>query len=120
MGILASSLARYVSGAEIVHVSRNGRTIQLSARDGRRFEADTLIAADGVYSVVARLVALAELRGDAIIWTAMEDCEKGVPQRLLTSSIGRELQVLCSHTIHHYALIAFILAFAEFRGPFAL
>jgi len=50
--------AELVSGAEIVHVSRNGRTIQLTARDGRRFEADTLIAADGVYSVVARRLGL--------------------------------------------------------------
>jgi len=60
---LLVSLARdagadLVSGAEIVHVSRNGGTIQLTARDGRRFEADTLIAADGVYSVVARRLGL--------------------------------------------------------------
>jgi hypothetical protein len=40
----------------------------------------------------------------------MEDAEgTGVEDDLLDSSVGRELQVLSSHTIHHFALIAFTL-----------
>jgi geranylgeranyl reductase family protein len=50
--------AELVSGVDIVNVSRAGRTIQLIARDGRRFESDTVVAADGVHSVVARRLGL--------------------------------------------------------------
>jgi geranylgeranyl reductase family protein len=50
--------AELVSGVDIVNVSRAGRTIQLIARDGRHFESDTLVAADGVHSVVARRLGL--------------------------------------------------------------
>ena len=50
--------AELVSGVDIVNVSRAGRTIRLIARDGRRFESDTMVAADGVHSVVARRLGL--------------------------------------------------------------
>ena len=40
----------------------------------------------------------------------MEDADAmQVQDRFLTSSIGRELQILSSHTIHHFALIAMTL-----------
>jgi geranylgeranyl reductase family protein len=50
--------AELVSGVDIVNASRTGRSVQLVARDGRRFEADAVIAADGVHSVVARRLGL--------------------------------------------------------------
>ena len=50
--------AEVVSGTDIVHVSSAGHRVQLIARDGRRFETDTLIAADGVHSVIARRLGL--------------------------------------------------------------
>lgn len=50
--------AELVSGTDIVHVSSAGHRVQLIARDGRRFETDTLIAADGVHSVIARRLGL--------------------------------------------------------------
>src|SRR5438067_9083453 len=50
--------AELVSGADIAQASRRDGRIELIARDGRRFETDTLIAADGVHSVVARRLGL--------------------------------------------------------------
>jgi flavin-dependent dehydrogenase len=50
--------AELVTGVEVVQARENdGRTV-LSARDGRRFESSTVVAADGVYSVVARRLGL--------------------------------------------------------------
>jgi len=50
--------AELVSSVDVVNVSRAGGSVRLIARDGRRFESDTVIAADGVHSVVARRLAL--------------------------------------------------------------
>jgi flavin-dependent dehydrogenase len=50
--------AELVSGVDVVNASRAGASIHLIARDGRRFESDTVVAADGVHSVVARRLGL--------------------------------------------------------------
>src|SRR5437588_529257 len=50
--------AELVTGADIVRASMADGPVLLVARDGRRFEADTLIAADGVHSVIARRLGL--------------------------------------------------------------
>jgi geranylgeranyl reductase family protein len=50
--------AELVSGVDVVNASRVGRSVRLISRDGRRFESDTVVAADGVYSVVARRLGL--------------------------------------------------------------
>jgi hypothetical protein len=50
------------------------------------------------------------LLADWIIWVRMEDAEAfGVKESFMISSTGRELQMLSSHTIHHFALIAMAL-----------
>jgi flavin-dependent dehydrogenase len=50
--------AELVTGADIVRASEANGTIALESRDGRRFEASMVIAADGVYSVVARRLGI--------------------------------------------------------------
>ena len=50
--------ADLVTGADIVQASDDRDRVALVARDGRRFEAPLVIAADGVHSVVARRVGL--------------------------------------------------------------
>jgi geranylgeranyl reductase family protein len=50
--------ATLVTGAEIVQAAAVPDGIALTARDGRRFEAPIVIAADGVNSVVARRIGL--------------------------------------------------------------
>ena len=46
--------AELVAGAEIVQASSTGTGVEVVARDGRRFKAPLVIAADGVHSVIAR------------------------------------------------------------------
>jgi len=50
--------AELVTGADIVQASMDADGVVLRARDGRRFDAPVVIAADGVHSVVARRLGL--------------------------------------------------------------
>ena len=50
--------AELVTGVEIVQARSEPDRVVLNARDGRRFEASSVIAADGVHSVVARRLGL--------------------------------------------------------------
>ena len=50
--------AEIVSGADVVQASAADDGVTLMTRDGRRFEAPVVIAADGVHSIVARRVGL--------------------------------------------------------------
>lgn len=50
--------AELVTGVDVVQASMDGARVKLTARDGRSFEAPFVIAADGVYSVIARRLGL--------------------------------------------------------------
>ena len=50
--------ADLVTGADIVQASMDDAKVALVARDGRRFEAPIVIAADGVHSVIARRLGI--------------------------------------------------------------
>lgn len=50
--------AEIVTSADIVQASEDADGVTLVARDGRRFEASLVIAADGVHSVVARRLGI--------------------------------------------------------------
>jgi len=50
--------AELVSEADIVQVATDRSGVSLVARDGRRFEAPVVVAADGVNSVIARRIGL--------------------------------------------------------------
>ncbi|MBS1818025.1 MAG: NAD(P)/FAD-dependent oxidoreductase [Acidobacteria bacterium] len=50
--------ATLVTGVEIVRAKATPDLVVLEARDGRRFEAPVVIAADGVHSIVARRLGL--------------------------------------------------------------
>jgi hypothetical protein len=58
--------------------------------------------------LIRRLLSDTSLRSDPMLLVRMEDAAAplGGDAGFLMSSAGRELQVLCSHTIHHFALIA--------------
>jgi hypothetical protein len=82
--------------------------------DARRrdesLERSRAAACTRMRNLIQRLETIPQLRGDAVVWVRMEDCEgRGVQDPWTTSSISRELQVLSSHTIHHFALIAMTL-----------
>jgi hypothetical protein len=72
-------------------------------------------AADRLRTIILRLRNVSVLRNGDAIWVRMEDAAaSGVDNGFLSSSIGRELQVLSSHTIHHFALIAVTLKMLGF------
>jgi geranylgeranyl reductase family protein len=50
--------AELVSGADVVRVAVDDGLVTLFTRDGRRFESDVVVAADGVHSIVARRLGL--------------------------------------------------------------
>ena len=50
--------AELITGVEVVQARAHDARLSLTARDGRRFDASTVIAADGVHSVVARRLGL--------------------------------------------------------------
>ena len=58
VSLAAEAGAELVSGVDVVQVSENGGCVTIVARDGRRFEAPVVIAADGVHSVTARRLGL--------------------------------------------------------------
>ena len=50
--------ATLVSGVDVVQARQDGDRVELTARDGRRFAAPIVVAADGVNSVIARRLGL--------------------------------------------------------------
>jgi geranylgeranyl reductase family protein len=50
--------AELVTGVDVVQASAGREAVALTARDGRRFEAALVVAADGVHSVIARRLGL--------------------------------------------------------------
>ena len=67
-------------------------------------------AAAAIRLITCRFKTSTRLRGDAVVRVRMEDADARLVQDpFVTSSIHRELQVLSSHTIHHFALIAMTL-----------
>lgn len=69
-------------------------------------------AAARICSIVSRLEDTAALRSDGALEIRMENTHEEI---YLASSIGRELQALSSHTIHHLALIAITLKMHGFE-----
>ena len=59
-----------------------------------------------IRSIVSRLEEVSSFEEDWKLAVRLENANEDV---YLTSSVGRELQALSSHTIHHFALIAITL-----------
>ncbi len=79
-----------------------GRIDYDSRRRDQTLERSAVAADARIRLVIDRLQTAPELRGDALVWVRLEESSA-------TSSVGRELQVLGSHTVHHFALIALTL-----------
>jgi hypothetical protein len=94
----------FLDGLESNHIDYDARKRKVSIETSRAAAMDT------VHSLIARLQDNPLIQADCILWVRMEDCDHdALDDRFLTSSTGRELQVLSSHTIHHFALIALTL-----------
>ena len=63
-------------------------------------------ATTSILSIISRLEEVSSFEEDRELAVRMENADEDV---YLISSVGRELQALSSHTIHHFALIAITL-----------
>src|SRR6478672_3185945 len=94
----------FLDGLSSSHIDYDAR------RRDRAVATSRHAALERIATIIRRLESEALLHTDAVIWVRMEDSvERELAEPFLTSSIGRELQTLSSHTIHHFALIAVTL-----------
>jgi hypothetical protein len=94
----------FLDGLDLAHIDYDAR------RRDECLAGNRLVAMARIASIVDRLESDPQLRGDALLFVRMEDAVAlGGTEEYLTSSVGRELQALSSHTIHHFALIAMTL-----------
>jgi hypothetical protein len=94
----------FLDGLEKSHIDYDAR------RRDESIERSRSAAAGRILTVIERLKAAQQVQGDSIIWVRVEDADTQLLRDpFMTSSVSRELQVLSSHTIHHFALIAMTL-----------
>lgn len=90
----------FLSGLEFSRIDYDARKRDETLERSRHF------AAAKICSIIHRLEKASTLPKDAMLAVRMENADEDV---YLSSSVGRELQALSSHTIHHFALIAVTL-----------
>lgn len=84
--------------------------------DARRRDASVEHSRQAARERIGSLIErLSHIREDAALRVRMEDAPEGMEDAFLASSVARELQVLASHTTHHFALIAMILQLHGYR-----
>jgi len=94
----------FLEGLESSHIDYDAR------RRDQSIERSRHAAAVAIRSIIHDLETRAEVRQERIVWVRMEDAQgSGVRDAFMESSLSRELQVLSSHTVHHFALIAVAL-----------
>lgn len=97
---------------------RKGGTVDYeSRRRDARVETDPAHAASVVEGLIALLEALRSSRADAPLAVTTEVLDADGSPVVTPSSVGRELASLASHTIHHYAIIAFLLRGSGVKLP---
>lgn len=94
----------FLSGLESAHIDYDSRKRDLNV------ESSPAAAAKRICSLIDRLDSEPALGFEMILFVRAEDAEGlGLPDPYLMSSVARELMMLSSHTIHHFALIAMTL-----------
>lgn len=94
----------FLEGLESAHIDYDAR------RRDEAIEYSRDAASAAIRAIVRSLETRQELRMERIVWVRMEDADASSEiDSLMESSISRELQVLSSHTVHHFALIAMTL-----------
>ncbi len=94
----------FLAGLAKGRIDYDARNRDLSVETSRR------AAQARIQSLIHRLAAEPALRVDSLVAVRIEDSDGSrISEPFLISSVGRELQVLSSHSIHHFALIAMTL-----------
>src|SRR6516225_8173763 len=92
----------FLDGLDSSHIDYDSR------RRDESIERSRHTASIAIRSIIHALDTRAEQ--ERIVWVRMEDAEASdVGDSFMESSVSRELQVLSSHTVHHFALIAMTL-----------
>jgi hypothetical protein len=96
----------FINGLESLQIDYDARQ-----RD-RAIEQNRAAASAAIRKLIRFLETSDSLRKESTIWVRMEDADpRDFDNSFMESSISRELQVLSSHTIHHFAMIAMTLRF---------
>jgi len=78
-------------------------------RRDAQLEVDRRAAAVRIRALIARLSGAEAPLKDSTLFVRVEDSEgAGLEHGSVVSSVGRELQALSSHTVHHFGLIAML------------
>ena len=94
----------FLDGLRDSHIDYDAR------RRDEAIETRRECATAAIRSIIRSLETSRELHQERIIWVRMEDCDdQAIREPYMESSVSRELQVLSSHTVHHFALIAMTL-----------
>ena len=94
----------FLEGLEGFHIDYDAR------RRDEAIECSREAAAAAIRLIIGSLETCHGLRHDRAVRVRMEDAESDAVRNVfMESSISRELQVLSSHTVHHFALIAMTL-----------
>ncbi len=93
----------FLDGLESTHVDYDARKRELP------LEQNIPAAAARIREILIRLQTDSALGFDNVLFVKMEDSSHDLKDPFLMSSVGRELQTLSSHTIHHFALIGMTL-----------
>jgi hypothetical protein len=94
----------FLAGLPASHVDYDARKRDISVERSRQ------AARERISSLIRAFESESALRTDSTIGVRIEDAGAfRIPEPFLISSVGRELQVLSSHTIHHFALLAMTL-----------
>ena len=115
-----SGLASHKAGAHLRHILEfyecflaglaRGRIDYDARKRDLSVETSRQTAQARIRVLIHRLQTESALRIDSLVSVRIEDSAGSrVPEPFLVSSVGRELQVLSSHTIHHFALMAMTL-----------
>jgi uncharacterized damage-inducible protein DinB len=79
-------------------------------------QSDRLAAIEKIQEIITALHQIESTEPKR--WTKNDDTGgRGTKAVYSRSSIGRELQFLASHTVHHFAIIAFILKAQDIEPP---
>jgi uncharacterized damage-inducible protein DinB len=93
----------FLDGVDSLQIDYDAR------RRDPQIESSRAAASRAIETIIDRLRTEPALPFEAIVWVRMEDAPAGMRDGFLESTVRRELQVLSSHTIHHFALIAVTL-----------
>lgn len=90
-------------GSGYVDYDARGRDVEV--------ESDRIVAIGRLGKTIERLRELESMTADRRLWVKAEasDSREGILNNRLATSLSRELQVLSSHTVHHFALMAIAL-----------